>query len=121
VTTTGEKIATCLDNVEDFGDVELQHVLNSILERNDGARTAAASTLQLQLHDAILKTLQTPADTLALIHAYIVLIWGEDMDNDRPTEKGYRHLKCGSRVGWRKSAGLTSSSSSFLASTTKSA
>lgn len=39
--------------------VKLQHVLNSVLERNHGAGTAGARTLHFQLDDAIFKSLST--------------------------------------------------------------
>lgn len=38
-----------------LGNVELQHVLDAALQRDDGAGTAGAGTLQLQLYNAILE------------------------------------------------------------------
>lgn len=37
-------------------DVELQHVLDAVLQRDDGTGAAGARALELQLHDAVLET-----------------------------------------------------------------
>lgn len=47
----------------DFGYVELQHILNPILQCYNWTRTAAAWTLQFELHNAVLKPLKTNFST----------------------------------------------------------
>ena len=55
------KIGDYLDDIKDFGNIKLQHVLYSILQCDDRTRTTAARSLQFQLHYTILKTLHTHA------------------------------------------------------------
>lgn len=47
-----------------LGDVELQHVLDAVLQSDDGTGAGGARALELQLHDAVV---ETPVEHVAAV------------------------------------------------------